>query len=86
MRRAWCTGTRLLSTLHKTLLQALWHAQALHAAGVVHRDVKPLNIIFAEEERRFKVRLLLRLHWESQEQALDSFLLTIKRHTVASNC
>ena len=29
--------------------------QGLHAAGLVHRDVKPLNIVFAEEQRRFKL-------------------------------
>lgn len=39
-------------TVMKQVFEAL---SAIHTAGVVHRDVKPHNIVFSETERRFKL-------------------------------
>ncbi|KAK9901304.1 hypothetical protein WJX75_005502 [Coccomyxa subellipsoidea] len=40
------------ATVMKHIFECL---TALHNAGVVHRDVKPLNLVLAEKERRFKL-------------------------------
>jgi len=42
----------LAQTVMKQLLQAL---QQLHTVGLVHRDVKPLNLVLDERQRRFKL-------------------------------
>jgi len=42
----------VVPTVMKQLFECL---AAFHAAGLVHRDVKPLNIIFAEDHKRIKL-------------------------------
>lgn len=41
-----------VATVMKQLLEGL---EAFHGAGLVHRDVKPLNMILVEETKRFKL-------------------------------
>ncbi|KAJ7519106.1 hypothetical protein O6H91_20G023000 [Diphasiastrum complanatum] len=42
----------IIRTIMRQILTAL---RGLHATGIVHRDIKPQNIIFSEESRRFKI-------------------------------
>lgn len=42
----------ILFHIHSPLVTRI---QALHKAGLVHRDVKPPNIVFSEAQRRFKL-------------------------------
>lgn len=45
---------RRAAVLRELMRQILSSLEACHAAGIVHRDVKPQNLIFADKERKLK--------------------------------
>ncbi|KAL3149568.1 hypothetical protein ABBQ32_002344 [Trebouxia sp. C0010 RCD-2024] len=48
-------GVKQSAVVATVMKQLLENIAALHNAGLVHRDVKPMNIIFAEDEKSFKL-------------------------------